>query len=96
MWDNPDVIFYVNSNLTGCFSFLTTGGNINTLPDGVHMYNGWADMTGDKPFSNAYGIWIKRTPYKNLAESERIDIVFRSNGTIYFRGGGTSGTWTSK
>ena len=53
-------------------------------------------MTGTKPFANAYGVWIKRTPYNNTTQNDRIDCVININtGAVYVREGGESGSWVT-
>ena len=53
-------------------------------------------MTGTKPFSNTYGVWVKRTPYNNTTQDDRIDCVTNiDTGVVYVRKGGESGSWVT-
>ena len=53
-------------------------------------------MIGTKPFSNAYGVWIKRTHYNNTTQNDRIDCVTNiDTGVVYVRKGGESGSWVT-
>ena len=84
-----------NSDFTEyCKGYITDNANINALGDGVYYYNGWGSstMTGTPPFSNDYGIWIRRTPYDSVG-STGTDIVIRNNGAIYSRKLISEGTW---
>ena len=90
-----DKIGKVNSDFTEyCKGYITDNANINALGDGVYYYNGWGSstMTGTPPFSNDYGIWIRRTPYDSVG-STGTDIVIRNNGAIYSRKLISEGTW---
>lgn len=49
-------------------------------------------MSGTPPFSNDYGVWIRRTPYGSIG-STCTDIVIRNNGAIYSRKLISEGTW---
>lgn len=69
--------------------YITSGTNIDTLPDGIYFYNGWASphitCTAGLPFTNKQGIWIKKTPYgTDGGTTNREDTVINcETGAVY-------------
>ncbi|WP_455438013.1 hypothetical protein [Hungatella hathewayi] len=95
MYSVNDKVDSVISDFTEyCKRYITDNANLNTLGDGVYYYNGWGSstMSGTSPFSNDYGVWIRRTPYGSI-DSTCTDIVIRNNGAIYSRKLISEGTW---
>ena len=94
---NTTAISQLNSDIkNSLYATITDNADLIELRDGVYYYNGWANMTGTKPFANAYGVWIKRTPYNNTTQNGRIDCVININtGAVYVREGGESGSWVT-
>jgi hypothetical protein len=72
-------------------SYITNGWNVDTLPDGVYRYNGWAHAeitcSVGLPFINTDGIWIKKTSYNestSASNGDRVDTVINcNNGDVY-------------
>jgi hypothetical protein len=70
---------------------------LDTLPDGVYHYNGWAHQklirSVSLPFVEATGIWIKKTPNNSTDNSNRTDVVINNdNGKVYVMKN-YNGTW---
>lgn len=62
--------------------------NIDTLGDGVYLYNGWAQAklicSAGLPFINKTGLWIKKTQYGENGGSDRVDFVINNETGEFF------------
>lgn len=84
----------------GAFSItghISDNVNIDTLDDGIYYYNAWANpvitCSVDFPFNNAFGAWIKKTPYVDNQKDIRLDIAINcETGDIYTMFG-YNGNW---
>lgn len=73
--------------------------NIDTLGDGVYLYNGWAQAklicSAGLPFINKTGLWIKKTRYGENGGSDRVDFVINNETGEFFTMYAYNGTWHS-
>lgn len=73
--------------------------NIDTLGDGVYLYNGWAQAklicSAGLPFINKTGLWIKKTRHGENGGSDRVDFVINNETGEFFTMYAYNGTWHS-
>ena len=73
--------------------------NIDTLDDGVYLYNGWSQSklicSAGLPFINKAGLWIKKTQYGENGGSNRVDFVINIETGEFFTMYAYNGTWHS-
>ena len=79
---------------------ITNNANIDTLPDGIYFYNGWASphitCTAGLPFTNKQGIWIKKTAYgTDGGTTDREDTVINCETGAVYTMHYYDGTWHS-